>query len=141
MQVQIKKQLKIELDEADIIEAVGAFLQANDVKVSTDDLAKITFVKSPKDGLRASLNVTEDETIEDEPRPNPVVINTRSDVTPEVPETVEPTVVDEDEEPGVITTSTVEDVIPSVDEIKQLVEQAVTEEEESPVDSRKSLFN
>lgn len=141
MQVQIKKQLKIELDEADIIEAVGAFLQANDVKVSTDDLAKITFVKSPKDGLRASLNVTEDETIEDEPRPNPVVINTRSDVTPEVheTETVEPTVVDE--EPGVIATSAVEDVIPSVDEIKQLVEQAVAEEEESPVDSRKSLFN
>lgn len=143
MQVQIKKQLKIELDEADIIEAVGAFLQANDVKVSTDDLAKITFVKSPKDGLRASLNVTEDETIEDEPRPNPAVINTRSDVTPEVPETetVEPTVVDEDEEPDVIATSSVEDVIPSVDEIKQLVEQAVTEDEESPVDSRKSLFN
>lgn len=143
MQVQIKKQLKIELDEADIIEAVGAFLQANDVKVSNDDLAKITFVKSPKDGLRASLNVTEDETIEDEPRPNPVVINTRSDVTPEVPETetVEPTVVDEDEEPGDIATSTVEDVVPSVDEIKQLVEQAVTEDEESPVDSRKSLFN
>ena len=143
MQVQIKRQLKIELDQADITSAVGNFLAANGYQISDEDLARINFVKSPKDGLRASLNVTEDETIEDEPRPNPVVINTRSDVTPEVPETetVEPTVVDVDEEPGVITTSSVEDVIPSVGEIKQLVEQAVTVEEESPVASRKRLFN
>lgn len=61
MQVQIKKQLKIELDQNDIIQAVGLYLAQNDIAVSDVNLNEITFVKSPKDGLRASLNITEEQ--------------------------------------------------------------------------------
>lgn len=135
MQVQIKKQLKIELDENDIVEAVGAYLQLNGVNVSKEDLVKINFVKSPKDGLRASLNVTEDETIEEEPRASaPVVV----EVAEPAPVIVDEPVMSEDE-PGEIPPSTVEDVMPSVEEIKQIVEP---EEEEAvaPEPARKALF-
>lgn len=136
MQVQIKKQLKIELDENDIVEAVGAYLQLNGVNVSKEDLVKINFVKSPKDGLRASLNVTEDETIEEEPRASaPVVV----EVAEPAPVIIDEPVMSEDEEPGVIAASTIDDVMPSVEEIKQIVEP---EEEEAvaPEPARKALF-
>ena len=152
MQVQIKKQLKIELDEQDIILAVGAFLKANDVKVSPEDLAKINFVKSPQTGLRATLNVTEAETIEDEPRCSPVVVDTRgdtagvgivvngtiSDVQAETITTAPITTLEakvepvehisteaylaQGDDPGNVEPSTVEDVMPSVTEIAALVE-------------------
>lgn len=79
MQVQIKKQLKIELDQNDIIQAVGLYLAQNDIAVSDVNLNEITFVKSPKDGLRASLNITEEqgdvpetEVAVNEPEPEPV---------------------------------------------------------------------
>lgn len=137
MQVQIKKQLKIELDENDIVEAVGSYLQLNGVNVSKEDLVKINFVKSPKDGLRASLNVTEDETIEEEPRTSAPVV----EVAEPAPVTVEETEMEEDEEPGVIAASTIDDVMPSVEEMKQIVEPE--EEEEEAVASepaRKALF-
>ena len=135
MQVQIKKQLKIELDENDIVEAVGAYLQLNGANVSKEDLVKINFVKSPKDGLRASLNVTEDETIEEEPRTSAPVV----EVAEPAPVTVEETETEEDEEPGVIAASTIDDVMPSVEEMKQIVEP---EEEEAvaPEPARKALF-
>lgn len=81
MQVQIKKQLKIELDEADIIVAVGAFLLQSNIRVDPEDLAKINFVKSPQTGLRATLNVTEAETIEDEARCSPVISDLEVKVT------------------------------------------------------------
>lgn len=151
MQVQIKKQLKIELDEQDIISAVGEYLKANDVKVTDEDLTKINFVKSPKDGLRATLNVTEAETIEDEPSTSRTV---EAQVAETAPQETATDVADEEEEPGVIATSTVEDVMPSVDEaIKMAAQQdaeaesAVEAEAEAPsvpaAESeapRKSLF-
>ena len=68
MQIQIKKQLKIELDQADIVEAVGDYLIKHGQKVNAEALAEITFVKSPKDGLRASLNLTEESGTEAEPQ-------------------------------------------------------------------------
>lgn len=80
MQVQIKKQLKIELDQNDIIQAVGLYLAQNDIAVSDVNLNEITFVKSPKDGLRASLNITEEQgdvpetevAVNEQPEPEPV---------------------------------------------------------------------
>lgn len=66
MQVQIKRQLKIELDQADITAAVKSFLAAAGHNISDDDLAKISYVKSPQTGLRAELSIS-DEVVADEP--------------------------------------------------------------------------
>lgn len=152
MQIQIKKQLKIELDQADIVEAVGDFLLKHNQKVSAAELEAINFVKSPKDGLRATLNITEesgtdtDEAVE--PAEKKPTVEQPSVATPE-PETValDPAHAEEEatvEEPGNVEPSTVEDVMPSMDEVAALVEQpvAVVEEEEAsaPVASRSALF-
>lgn len=142
MQVQIKKQLKIELDQADIVEAVGNHLKANGINVSAADLEKINFVKSPKDGLRAELNIVEEtgepevETSKPEPEPEAVVDEAA-------------TALSEDEAPGEVPSATVSDVAPAVDEA---VERALTpaveadEEEEGEVaastaDPRSRLFH
>lgn len=88
MQVQIKKQLKIELDQNDIIQAVGLYLAKNDIAVSDVNLNEITFVKSPKDGLRASLNITEEQgdvpetevAVNEQPEPEPEPVATEQPV-------------------------------------------------------------
>ena len=88
MQVQIKKQLKIELDQNDIIQAVGLYLAQNDIAVSDVNLNEITFVKSPKDGLRASLNITEEQgdvpetevAVNEQPEPEPEPVATEQPV-------------------------------------------------------------
>ena len=156
MQIQIKKQLKIELDQADIVEAVGDFLLKHNQKVSAAELEAINFVKSPKDGLRATLNITEesgtdtDEAVEPaEKKPiveQPSVATTEPETETVAPDTA-PVVEEEthDEEPGTVEPSTVEDVMPSVDEVAAMVEPvAVVEEEEAPVAtapvSRSALF-
>lgn len=155
MQIQIKKQLKIELDQADIVEAVGDFLLKHNQKVSAAELEAINFVKSPKDGLRATLNITEESGVDtDEDSTHvlvtgivPVVKKPTLEQSAEPAE--EPVEEDEDEEPGIIATSSVEDVMPSVDEMAQLVEQPVAvegvEEEvqvtAAPVASRSALFS
>lgn len=150
MQVQIKKQLKIELDEQDIIQAVALFLKTNNIKVDPEDMAKINFVKSAQTGLRASLNVTEAETIEDEPRCNPVVMQLDCSVTAVEAQVTnltaavgslagqvasiaasEPAPVVADEEPAVIAAATLEgpgDVEPStVEDVAPDVMPSVTE--------------
>lgn len=66
MQVQIKRQLKIELDQSDITIAVANYLAANGYSINQTDLEKINYVKSPKDGLRAELNITEETGVEAE---------------------------------------------------------------------------
>ena len=155
MQIQIKKQLKIELDQADIVEAVGDFLLKHNQKVSAAELEAINFVKSPKDGLRATLNITEesgtdtDEVVEPTEK-KPIVEQPSVATTEPETETVAPDTapVGEEEtqaeEPGTVEPSTVEDVMPSVDEVAAMVEQpvAVVEEEEAPapVASRSALF-
>lgn len=155
MQIQIKKQLKIELDQADIVEAVGDFLLKHNQKVSAAELEAINFVKSPKDGLRATLNITEESGVDtDEDSTHvlvtgivPVVKKPTLEQSAEPAE--EPVEEDEDEEPGIIATSSVEDVMPSVDEMAQLAEQpvAVEDAEEevqvtaAPVASRSALFS
>ena len=153
MQIQIKKQLKIELDQADIVEAVGDFLLKHNQKVSAAELEAINFVKSPKDGLRATLNITEESGTDTDEVAEPVekksIVEQPSVFTAEPEtETADPApVVDEEEpveDPGTIEPSTVEDVMPSVDEVAAMVEPvAVVEEEEeasAPAPSRSALF-
>ena len=60
MQIKKKTQLKIELDQLDIVEAVRDYLLKHGQRISEAELDEIIFVKSPKDGLRASLNITEE---------------------------------------------------------------------------------
>lgn len=155
MQIQIKKQLKIELDQADIIEAVGDLLTKHGQRVSQDELTEIVFVKSPKDGLRASLSITEQTGTDFDQQAEEVVLNEKK---PTLEKPVEPIAEPEPaeaeaEEPGEVETSTVEDVMPSVDEVAamrdtQPEEPATTyvddeESVEAPVEAeepRKSLF-
>ena len=157
MQIQIKKQLKIELDQADIVEAVGDFLLKHNQKVSAAELEAINFVKSPKDGLRATLNITEEsgtdtDEVAEPTEKKPIVEQPSVATTEPETETVAPDpapVCEEEtpvEEPGTVEPSTVEDVMPSVDEVAAMVEPvAVVEEEEeatvatAPV-SRSALF-
>lgn len=154
MQIQIKKQLKIELDQADIVEAVGDFLLKHNQKVSAAELEAINFVKSPKDGLRATLNITEESGTDTDEVAEPVekksIVEQPSVVTaePETETADTAPVADEEEpveDPGTVEPSTVEDVMPSVDEVAAMVEPvAVVEEEEAPVAtapvSRSALF-
>ena len=147
MQVQIKRQLKIELDQADITSAVGNFLAANGYQISDEDLARINFVKSPKDGLRAELNINEATEVADEPVEQPHVGTTENPAVEDaaiadleaqptataVPEESAPA-----DDPGQVEPSTVEDVAPVAEEaVEAAVDRAFTpaadEEEEEVV--------
>lgn len=147
MQVQIKRQLKIELDQSDITTAVGNFLAANGYQISDEDLARINFVKSPKDGLRAELNINEATEVADEPVEQPQVGTTENPAVEDaaiadleaqptataVPEESAPA-----DDPGAVEPSTVEDVAPVADEaVADAVDRAFTtaadEEEEEEV--------
>ena len=147
MQVQIKRQLKIELDQADITSAVGNFLAANGYQISDEDLARINFVKSPKDGLRAELNINEATEVADEPVEQPHVGTTENPAVEDaaiadleaqptataVPEESAPA-----DDPGAVEPSTVEDVAAVAEEaVEAAVDRAFTpaadEEEEEVV--------
>lgn len=117
MQVQIKKQLKIELDQADITLAIRNFLAANGYTISEAELEKINYVKSPRDGLRAELNITEESGVEPEA---PVGVTTAVEAT-EVDVPVGVT-----EAPGEVATPSVEDVA-----VNEAVERALAPEVES----------
>lgn len=147
MQVQIKRQLKIELDQADITLAVKNFLAEAGHAISDADLAKINYVKSPQTGLRAELSINDEVVAEDAPLPVVVVAEPVA-VEPESTETVEPTpepTEDEDTEseaPGEVETSTVGDV--ALNALDAIAEAESTDEVEAPVAEdgapRKSLF-
>ena len=147
MQVQIKRQLKIEIDQADITTAVGNFLAANGYQISDEDLARINFVKSPKDGLRAELNINEATEVADEPVEQPHIGTTENPAVEDaaiadleaqptataVPEESVPA-----DDPGAVEPSTVEDVAPVAEEaVEAAVDRAFTpaadEEEEEVV--------
>ena len=147
MQVQIKRQLKIELDQADITTAVGNFLAANGYQISDEDLARINFVKSPKDGLRAELNINEATEVADEPVEQPHIGTTENPAVEDaaiadleaqptataVPEESVPA-----DDPGAVEPFTVEDVAPVAEEaVEAAVDRAFTpaadEEEEEVV--------
>ena len=132
MQVQIKKQLKIELDQADITLAIRNFLAANGYTISEAELEKINYVKSPRDGLRAELNITEESGVETEA---PVGVTTAVEATEvavpvDVPVGVTVDVpVDVTEAPGEVATPSVEDVA-----VNEAVERALAPEVETEVE-------
>ena len=124
MQVQIKKQLKIELDQADITLAIRNFLAANGYTISEAELEKINYVKSPRDGLRAELNITEESGVETEA---PVDVTTtveatEVDVPVGVPEAL-----------GEVATPSVEDVAVNEAVERALAPEVETEAEVEPV--------
>lgn len=121
MQVQIKKQLKIELDQADITLAIRNFLAANGYTISEAELEKISYVKSPRDGLRAELNITEESGVETEA---PVGVTTAVEAT-EVDVPVGVT-----EAPGEVATPSVEDVA-----VNEAVERALAPEVETEAEA------
>ena len=123
MQVQIKKQLKIELDQADITLAIRNFLAANGYTISEAELEKINYVKSPRDGLRAELNITEESGVEPEA---PV------DVTTAVEAAEVDTPVVETEAPGEVATPSVEDVAVNEAVERALVPEVEPEDEVEP---------
>lgn len=123
MQVQIKKQLKIELDQADITLAIRNFLAANGYTISEAELEKINYVKSPRDGLRAELNITEESGVETEA---PVGVTTAVEAT-EVDVPVGVT-----EAPGEVVTLSVEDVAVNEAVERALVPEVEPEDEVEP---------
>lgn len=124
MQVQIKKQLKIELDQADITLAIRNFLAANGYTISEAELEKINYVKSPRDGLRAELNITEESGVEPEA---PVGVTTAAEATEvDAPADVPVGVT---EAPGEVATPPVEDVA-----VNEAVERALAPEPEAEVE-------
>ena len=120
MQVQIKKQLKIELDQADITLAIRNFLAANGYTISEAELEKINYVKSPRDGLRAELNITEESGVETE---------TTVGVTTTVEATEVDVPVDVPEAPGEVTTPSIEEVT-----INEVIERVLATEVETEVE-------
>lgn len=147
MQIKKKTQLKIELDQNDIVEAVRDYLLKHDQRITDAELAEINFVKSPKDGLRASLNITEETASEPEGEVTPVdpelVIETAEQSVESVQAVLTQATAEEEEAPGEVETSTVEDVMPNVDEIAAM-QSSAEEEEEAVVPakpaSRSALF-
>ena len=148
MQIKFKKQIDIELDKSDLLEAVRDLLAKNGQSVTTEELEAVKFINSPQTGIRAELKITEesgDASSIINGTPTDVVVTTLEakvtqidggKITPlaapvpvaEEPEPVAP-VEPEAEEPGDIATATVEDVMPGIAEIKQMVE------EPTPVDA------
>ena len=127
MQVQIKKQLKIELDQADITLAIRNFLAANGYTISEAELEKINYVKSPRDGLRAELNITEESGVEPEA---PVGVTTAVEATEvDVPVGV---TVDVTEATGEVATPSVEDVAVNEAVERALVPEVEPEDEVEP---------
>ena len=123
MQVQIKKQLKIELDQADVTLAIRNFLAANGYTISEAELEKINYVKSPRDGLRAELNITEESGVETE---------TQAVVTTAVEATEVDVPVVEAEAPGEVATPSVEDVAVNEAVERALVPEVEAEDEVEP---------
>lgn len=139
MQIKFKKQIDIELDRSDLLEAVRDLLAKHGQVISDAELEEVKFINSPQTGIRATLKVTE-ESVD-----NASVVNgtptdvVKASVTVPEPQTVgpvepEPTSAvpepEVDEEP--IPPNTVEDVMPSIDDVKDMVEDAP---KEAPADS------
>ena len=162
MQIQTKRQLKIELDNSDMLQAVNDYLNKHGQRITAEELQEVKFVNSVKDGLRANINITEDTVTDTDG------INTDADkavigeVTVEVQPVselqtaatehakakieevgltvVEPTLEVEVEpvepievvEPGAVEPSTEDDVM-SLDDIKAIVESNDVAAAQAPV--------
>lgn len=133
--MQIKTQLDIELNEADIKASIALYLSQNNVSVSDEELSAIKFVNSRNDGIKANLTVSNEKSTapEDYIAEAPVMGSVGSFPTEATSTTEE---VEEDSE-ELLEASTVEDVMPSIDEI---AEQQQASTAGKPIFANKSLF-
>lgn len=115
--MQIKTQLDIELNEADIKASIALYLSQNNVSVSDEELDAIKFVNSRNDGIKANLTVSNEKSTapEDHLAEAPILhsVGTFQEEAPSTPEEAE----EASEE--LLEASTVEDVMPSIDEITE----------------------
>ena len=130
--MQIKTQLDIELNEADIKASIALYLTQNNVSVSDEELDAIKFVNSRNDGIKANLTVSNEKSTAPEEHPvEAPVLHSVGCFPEEAPSTTE------EAEEELLEASTVEDVMPSVDEI---AEQQQSTTPGKPTFANKSLF-
>ena len=132
--MQIKTQLDIELNEADIKASIALYLSQNNVSVSDEELDAIKFVNSRNDGIKANLTVSnEKSTAPVEHLAEAAVMESIEPFQAEATSTAEEA---EEASEELLEASTVEDVMPSIDEIAE--QQAPTPGK--PTFAGKSLF-
>lgn len=132
--MQIKTQLDIELNEADIKASIALYLTQNNVNVSDEELDAIKFVNSRNDGIKANLTVSnEKSTAPEDYIAEAPVMHSVTPFQPEVASTAEEV---EEASEELLEASTVEDVMPSIDEIAE--QQVPTPGK--PIFGNKSLF-
>ena len=133
--MQIKTQLDIELNEADIKASIALYLTQNNVSVSDEELDAIKFVNSRNDGIKANLTVSNEKSTapEDHLTESPVLRSVGTFQT-EAPSTAEEA---EEASEELLEANTVEDVMPSIDEI---AEQQQAPTPGKPTFAGKSLF-
>lgn len=159
MQIKFKKQIDIELDRNDLLEAVRDLLAKHGQVISDAELEEVKFINSPQTGIRATLKVTEEsvdtasvvngtptDVVKADVAANPVtnlgnavtVVNgtLTTQGTKELDLKNSEPVAEPEPEPEVdeepVPPNTVEDVMPSIDDVKGMVEDAP---EEAPADS------
>lgn len=132
--MQIKTQLDIELNEADIKASIALYLTQNNVNVSDEELDAIKFVNSRNDGIKANLTVSNEKSTAPEDYIGEAPVMQSVGCFPEeAPSTTEEV---EEASEELLEASTVEDVMPSIDEIAE--QQAPTPGK--PTFAGKSLF-
>lgn len=133
--MQIKTQLDIELNEADIKAAIALYLIQSNVNVSDEELDAIKFVNSRNDGIKANLTVSnEKSTAPEEYIAEAPVMGSVGSFPTEAASTTEEV---EEASEELQEASTVEDVMPSIDEI----EEQQTPTLGKPIFVGKSLFS
>lgn len=132
--MQIKTQLDIELNEADIKASIALYLTQNNVSVSDEELDAIKFVNSRNDGIKANLTVSnEKSTAAVELLAEAPVMESVEPFQAEAASTTEEV---EEASEELLEASTVEDVMPSIDEIAEQLAPTPGK----PVFAGKSLF-
>ena len=132
--MQIKTQLDIELNEADIKASIALYLSQNNVNVSDEELDAIKFVNSRNDGIKANLTVSNEKSTAPEDYIGEAPVMQSVGCFPEEAASTAEEAEEASEE--LLEASTVEDVMPSIDEIAE--QQAPTPGK--PTFAGKSLF-
>lgn len=154
MQIKTKKQIDIELDKSDLLEAVRDLLAKHGQNITPEELEEVRFINSPQTGIRASLKITEESGVEADSLITPetkvttiegsvITTNSKTVVMHEPEPEPEPTPVavePETEDPGAVEPSTVEDVMPGVTEMKELVEGDAEQQPVAAPEGRTKLF-
>lgn len=130
--MQIKTQLRVELDQDDINSAICDYLAKHGTKVTPVELENIKYTNTVKDGLKAVLDV-KDETSTGEPTKEVQFIAEASLNESVAHATEEEEVAVEEDQPA-------EDIFPTASEVVQAIGD---DEEEVPAVAapRSALFN